>query len=195
LGTPYAQYRPSAGTAALAAGNQIATIPAWLTVDDKLMGMSAPKDGNPVWYGGFDPNLTQPGDYLVGNFGTFFIATQTLPMPISLRYCNVVVTHLRFGEDAPGPMARGGSTVPSVVMAQSFPGFLKVSERRSVAEAKIAGEVPIPSATIFLPPSMPAEILRGDDLALGDAAGTRWSVVGADFAASGWTCVCIKEGA
>lgn len=194
LGTPYQQYRPKAGLTALDPDNLLpAPLAAWLTVDAKLIGNTAPQDGKAVWYGGFDPDLTQPGDYLVGNFGTFFIATQTLPMPISLRYCNTVLTHLKFGVPATGPASRGNDAMPDVVIADSFPAWLKSAERRSTAELNNPGEVQLPSANILLPLSMPAQIERSDILE--EADGTRWTVQSSDLTLSGYAVVAVKAAA
>jgi hypothetical protein len=190
---PYQHYRPLAGVAALDTSCLLGPLPAWLTVDAKLMGNTTMQDGKPTWYGGFDPSLTQPGDYLVGPFGTFFIANQTLPMPISLRYCNIVLSHLQYGTQTVGPSSRGGDELPTFMVANSFPAWLKSSERRSTPELQNPGEVPLPSANILLPVSMPAQIIR-NDLLTGDD-GSSWTVQSADLAASGWSIVAVKAAA
>ena len=116
LGAPYAQYRATGVNAPTASGTQIATINAWITPDEAGRGNKAAAYGKPVWFGMFDPTLTQPGDYLIGDKGTFFIASQTPPEPMQVVMCNATISVAQ-----PGSMTSAGKQ-------QTYGGDQRLSE-------------------------------------------------------------------
>jgi hypothetical protein len=195
LGFPYQWYRPAAGTAALAAGNLMGNVTAYITTDASLKSSVPPQDAKPTWYGAYDTTNTKPGDYFVGALGTFFIASEFLPSPPSLVFCNTVASVLRPTKPAPGPAFAFGDAGAPNVYAEQFPCWIKAAERRSTPELHLPGSIELPSANILLPQSITLEILRGDVITETDAGGTAWTVQSADLLFNCWNIVAVKTGA
>jgi hypothetical protein len=195
LGFPYSWYRP--GTVPgipIQDGNLLGTVTAYITTDASLKSTVPPENNKPIWFGAYDTTLTQPGDYLVGQQGTYFIATEFLPSPPSLVYCNANLTVQRDGGSTPSPQARFGSLLNPTILAQDFPGWLMSAERRTTPELAMPGDVPLPSANIMLPVSVTSEILRGDIiLDIGTTTQT-YNVQSADLLFAAWNIVALQSG-
>src|ERR1700760_550090 len=116
LGDCYAFYRPSDGDTPTAWGsanglaNQILSQSVSLNAED--MKYSKPnKYGKPTWYAVMDGSDLQPGDYLIGPQGTFFIAALQPLLPILVVECNRVVSISRVTAQATvGAGEYGGMT-------------------------------------------------------------------------------------
>jgi hypothetical protein len=170
-------------------------VTAYITTDASLKSNAPPQDSKPTWFAAYDVTQTTPGDYFVGALGTFFIASEFLPAPPSLIYCNEVLTLSRPTLQTPGPAARFGDSMPIMTYALQFPGYLKSAERRSTPELHLPGTVNLPSANVLLPQSIPQEILRGDIITSDDQAQTAWTVQSADLLFNCWNIVAVKTGA
>lgn len=190
LGTLYNQHRPSG------AANPLATIRGTLhaSFNAEDFGYKKPnKYGQPTWYGVFDGNVTQPGDYLVGAAGTFFIAAQQSHLPILLVECNRVVRVLRAPEvESVGAVSYSGACAADAVeVLTGWPASILLKGR---AEPTGTG---LPAATknigwqILLPPSIPITINASDILV--DDLGRRYAVQGAEQTDLGWRIQSVEE--
>lgn len=194
LGFPYQWYRPTADTQPISPGNLLGSIIAYITTDASLKSSVPPTDVKSLWFGAYDMTNTEPGDYFVGDLGTFFIASQFLPAPPSLVYCNTIFTIERPAGSTPSPAARFGTALNPVVMADSFPGWLKSAERRTNPELAQPGDVPLPSANILLPKSIPYQLARGDIIHVPGNPARIYNVQSADKLFSAWNVTALLAG-
>jgi hypothetical protein len=169
MGLPFAQYRPSGAGAAIAGGNLVATIPAWITADANLQSAKPFAFGKPVGFAAVDPALTQVGDYLVGSLTvggpteTFFIASQDIPAPIQVIRCNQVLTIGRPGDALPGPTYYSGVTSQTLsLLLPSWPAAVIQGTKGESGEVKLPGDTRMPFAAIMLPAIPGVELLTGD---------------------------------
>ena len=92
LGTPHTVYRPRGTGSPLARANAIGVLLADFKADFAFEGGKPNLYGKAVWGGLFNRTTTAPGDYMVGDQGTFFIAAQQLHAPTACIQCNRVLT-------------------------------------------------------------------------------------------------------
>jgi hypothetical protein len=81
IGSPYIVYRPTTPTNPLRSRNRIIKLYAAFNAGDGKFGRGE-SYGNATWWGVFDASYTQPGDYLVGPMGSFFVAAQAPLLPV-----------------------------------------------------------------------------------------------------------------
>ena len=86
-------FRPVGAGAALAAGNQIIRLPAAFANPRGFAASVA--YGEALWQGVFDAAYTRPGDYLQGQDGVFFIASQPRLGPLLCVKTNRVLNFRR----------------------------------------------------------------------------------------------------
>jgi hypothetical protein len=122
LGTSYAQYRPAGGTNPLASANQIGALPALFDASISLAFDAPSKFANGLFAAILNPTSVQPLDYLVGQEGTFFVASTEPLKPILCVQCNRVCTFSRptplpaspsfYGGDDPSARVSLATAVP-----------------------------------------------------------------------------------
>ena len=94
LGSLYIVYRPTATANPLSSRNRVIKLFAAFSAGDGGFAR-AESYGDAIWSGVFDGCYTQPGDYLVGAAGTFFIAAQAPLLPVQCIKTNRVLTITR----------------------------------------------------------------------------------------------------
>lgn len=143
--------------------------------------------GNSLWYGIFDAAYTQPGDYLVQDEGTWFIASQHRLLPVLCVRADRVVSFNR----PKTPSTTGASTYGGITAANVTP--LMINWPASVVTASNGGRplVNLPSDnstvpywTVLLPVS-PEVVLRPTDL-MSDDLGRNAVVMAAELSELGW---------
>ena len=180
-------FRPQGANTPMAAGNRIVRLPALFTQS------RAPGNGEPLWQGIFDAAYTQPGDYLRGAEGVFFIAQQNrLAGPLCVKTNRV----LRFQRPAGPQMAgmnRYVSTHEVLELLQDWPA--SVLPAGGVGRGALPGDAPglqsSPSWAVLLP-VLPV-LLRPGDLARDDL-GRAGVVASAALSDLGWR-LHIKQAA
>jgi hypothetical protein len=197
LGLPFAQYRPAGTGAAIAAGNLLGMIPAWITADAKLMADKPFAYGKPVGFASVDPALTMAGDYLVGSLtlagtpDTFFIASQDIPAPIQVVICNQVLTIARPIDETPGAGAYGGAKRTSgAPLVTSWPASVIQGKNPAPGELRNPGDTKLPWVAILLPPpgqfgGVP-ELRMGDVIRDAQAEPNIYTVADAELTPLGW---------
>lgn len=186
LGSPYQQFRPSGASNPLSAGNLLAIVSAWITADAKGMGNRPANYAKPVWFGMFDPTITQVGDYFVGPLGTFFIASQNVPQPFQVVLCNHTVTitqpsvQTAFGEQPYG----GDVQSTEIILATSWPCSMLQGTKGETGTSRLPGDVKQPWDIILLPP-IPGVNLRNNFIAT-DETGQRHIMSSTELSALGW---------
>ena len=183
-GAAYTQYRPADPLAPLATA--LATITA--SFDAKAAyGFNAPNEyGDARWYGLLDTAAVQPGDYLTGQLGTFFVAAVQPLLPCFCINCSAVLDLLRVpANSAPGQQGYSAAYGASETLVLSgWPASLLFGGRGSRGEAGLPGELPLASYLVLLPALLGAAVQPGD--VLRDADGLRYTVQSAELSDLGW---------
>lgn len=181
-GTPYTQYRPANASAPMI--SPLATLQA--SFDAKAAyGFNAPNEyGDARWYGLLDTSAVAPGDYLVGQLGTFFVAAVQPLLPAFCISCNVVLDLLRVPANASPGMQPYAAVSGEAVMLAGWPASMLLGGRSSRGEAGLPGELPLASYLALLPAFAGVTVLPGD--VLRDADGVRYNVGQAELSDLGW---------
>lgn len=187
LGIPYQQYRPNGSYMPLNFGNFVATIPAWITADAKGMGNKPFVAKNPVAYAMVDPDTVEVGDYLVGDFGTFFIASLDSLMPTQIVRCNQTVTVSRpstkpVGVDFYGG-AEGSTSTPILV---EWPASIIQGTKGERGEVNLPGDTRVAWVAIMLPVTGNAQILPGDWITTDQTTAMVYTVSACEITPLGW---------
>ncbi len=180
LGTLYQQYRAAGADNPTAAGNLVGSLNAWLTTDAALKGTAQPQYGKPVWYGAFERNGVNVGDYLIGEIGSFFVTSLAYPAAASLTWCNrtISVTRPNLGVSQPGASTiYSGDTVAqqAPVMAgwPCYQGQLSTGSSGKKTGMHLPSDAAFPLGVFLLPVTAP---LADFNDSLTDDLGRRWYV-------------------
>ncbi|HQU04303.1 MAG TPA: hypothetical protein PLT25_06250 [Acidocella sp.] len=188
LGKPYTQYRPSGSGAAIASGNLLGNLNAYLTVDAALKGVTQLQFGKAIWYGAIERTNLLSGDYIVGPLGTFFVAGTAYPGPVSLVQCNHVVTLTRLPESiTPGASSTYGGDViaAETTIFTSWPCSLLIAGSRMTPSAmSLPNDGKMSAVQFLLPSSVPAALYTNDILT--DENGNRFAASSAEQTVLGW---------
>lgn len=192
IGLPFAQYRPAAGTQALASGNQIGSVLA--AFDTGPFAFQKPQDyGKATWNCLADGRMLQPGDYLSAASGIFFIASMQPLLPIYAVQCNRTVTIWRpQQQQAIGPLGYGGSTASNeTAIATSFPASVLSASKTGHAPTNLPGDVAAAWFTLLLPALPGATQILDHDIATDDL-GNRFVLSGVELSGLGWRCSMMQ---
>lgn len=187
LGSPYQQFRPSGANNPLGVYCLIAEILAWITADKDSMANKPNTYAKPVFYGLFDPTITQVGDYLVGPLGTFFISSQDVPMPMQLVSCNHTISISTAADfSVPGAQSTyGGDQVATeTIIATNWPCSLLQGTKGETGTTKLPGDVKQPWSAVLLP-VIPGVIIS-NDMILTDDLGQRHITSSCELSDLGW---------
>lgn len=187
LGSLYVQYRPTDATNPISQDTQIATIPAWITADAAGMGTRPFTYAKPVAFGMIDPDLAQVGDYLTGDFGTFFIASLDGLMPTQLVRCNKTITISRPTAPAASATFYGGASVASLTpLMTAWPASVINGTKGERGEVGLPGDTRLSWAAVLLP-FAGVEILPGDWITTTDSpTALNFTVSACELTALGW---------
>ena len=177
-GFPVQWYRPAGTGPVITPGNLFGTVNAIVAPATNFV----------------DPSAFLVGDYLVGS-DTLFLA-EIVPGAawVRLVLCNAVFTWSQMSDPPPGPGFRPGVRVATPVVT-GWPGWLQPSDRKSPAELHLPGAVEMPSVAVFLPASIPGQVLRGDQLHTGDVLPVTYTVESAIYSPNGWQITAMRAGA
>ena len=167
-------FRPNGPTNPLAPENRYLRLPAAFN-DENLSFRRPIVYGRATWSGVFDRAYTQPGDYLAGPAGTFFIAAQQSLLPALCILTNRTVTVTRPAAPVTaGVNAYGGllSTTATTILT-AWPASILFAGAGSPGE--LPGDGGTPTWTVLLPtthrPLYSADIIT-DDQGLSYVAGS-----------------------
>lgn len=153
-------------------------------------GFARPNDyGTALWVGIYDASYTRPGDYLVQESGTWFIASQDRFLPNLCVETNRLVKLSRPSQPSvTGTNAYAGVTAATnVPLTGSWPAsILGVSESGRQA-ANLPTDVSVSYWTILLPP-IHSVVLRPSDL-MTDDLGRSGIVTAAELSRLGWRLI------
>lgn len=191
LGSTYTQYRPTSGINPVSGQYQVAAISALFDASISLAFNAPSKFGNALFAAIVDPNLVQPLDILVGDEGTFFIASTEPLKPIFCVQCNRVGTFYRPTPlpASPGTSARpfygGDITSARTVLLSGMP----MSEQQGTKGERMAAEqLPGDSRmqwSQLLLPAYPGVTLRQADR-MTDDIGRNFVISAVELTDLGW---------
>jgi hypothetical protein len=105
LGAPFIVYRPGTSIQApLSSRNRVIKLYASFNAKDETYRRVS-SHGQAEWWGVFDTSYTQPGDYLVGPSGIFFVSAQRPILPAQCVRTNRVLSIVRPGAPVTGGYA------------------------------------------------------------------------------------------
>jgi hypothetical protein len=182
IGTPYDAFRPCCTSNPLEPANRYLRLPAAFTAEDSSFRRPVGY-GRAAWTGIFDTAYTQPGDYLTGPAGTFFIAAQESLLPALCVLAPRTLTIARAAAPvAAGVNAYGGLTAATATpLLIGWPASILFAGTGSPGD--LPGDASVPVWTVLLP-NTPAAI-RAADL-LTDDRGQSYVVGSAELTALGW---------
>jgi hypothetical protein len=182
IGAPHDAYRPTSANTPLDPRNRYLRLPAAFDADNRFFQRPS-SYGRATWYGIFDSAYTQPGDYLSGPTGIFFIAAQQPLLPTLCVLTNRILTLSRpAAPSTPGLNSYGGVFLATATpLLTAWPASILTAGSGSPGD--LPGDANIPSWTVLLPetpvPIRSADIIQ-DDLARTYVVGT------AEYTALGW---------
>ncbi len=179
LGTPFIVYRPTQATDPLSSRNRVIKLCASFNAEDGRF-RKVSNFGKPIWWGVFDASYTQPGDYLVGESGTYFISAERPLLPVQCVATNHVVQILRAATPAPGGYS-GFSAATATQIVKGFPASLLEAESRG-SEADVRAQK-FGGWSLLLPALLASP--QVGDVVIDDASMT-YMVGAAEQSALGW---------
>lgn len=189
IGFDYQQFRATSANNPLLT-TALQTLPASFTTN---FNYSAPnKYGQATWLGLFDATLCAPGDILVGEGGTFFIAAMQSTLPIYCVQTNRTVSILRVSMDAgPGLIGYGGD-VPAteVPLMQGWPASVLQGTKGEANPAQLPGDVRTPWWAILMP-AWPGIVFRTSDI-VRDDLGRKYVISSAELSDMGWRMTAMQ---
>lgn len=187
LGPPYQQYR------AVGPNNPLATpmgaVDVWATTDAALKGTTPMQFGKAQWFGALERDNVQVGDYLVGQLGTFFVASTDYPGPVGLVYCNRIIGIARALDALPqgASLQRFGTAIQT---AQAFmsgwpASVLQLSSGSKMGSTglNLPSDAKLPGIAILLPATTP--MIQFNDVVTDDL-GRRYMLASAELSTLGW---------
>lgn len=189
IGYSYQQYR------ATSAGNPLATTALqslYCSFTTNFNYNLPNKYGQATWLGLFDGSNVQPGDYLTGHGGTFFVAAMQDTLPIYCVQCNRAVNVLRVSMDSGvGQVGYGGDTPGTEVpLMTGWPASVLQGTKGEQNELKLPGDVRTPWWAILMP-AWPGVTLRTSDI-ITDDLGRRYMISSAELTDMGWRITAMQ---
>ena len=181
-------FRPSGPDHPLATGNRfLRFLTAFAAVDGKFN--RANQYGNALWRGIFDSSYTRPGDYLVQDHATWFVAEQPRLMPTLCVRTNQVISFFRPATPSTsGVNGYGGVTATSLMpIMTGWPASVLATTREGRSFANLPGDTPASVWTVLVP-AAPGIILRSADL-MSDDLGRNGVIATTELTERGWRLV------
>ena len=149
-----------------------------------LVDVRAPTDGSP---GG----ALQPGDYITGSTGTYFVASLTPNEDPMVVECSATISISRpVGDTGSGPQPYGGATVTTDAPVMSgWPASVLRAGRTVAGRADLPGDVPDGGFEALLP-AWPGTVVRTSDRVTDDQ-GRAFTISVAEVSAFGLRLVLV----
>ncbi len=159
IGTVHEMFRPVSSTAPLARDNRRLRLHASFSAEDARFGKPAGY-GRATWWGVFDAAYTQPGDYLVGAEGSYFVAAQQPLLPVLCVQANRTVSVGRPGAAVTGVGGYGGvQPGAATTLLRDWPASILGVVAGSAGV--MPGDGGVGTVTVLLP-RLPVQLRTGD---------------------------------
>jgi hypothetical protein len=185
IGVETDAYRPSGVSRPLDSNNRFLRLPAAFTAQDGRFAQPTGY-GNALWHGVFDAAYTRPGDYLVQQEATWFVASQQRLLPILCVQTNRVVSFWRpAAPTSTGVNTYGGVTTDTnTPLLTDWPASLHGASGGGRPDSDLPSSSSIPYWTVLLP-AFPGILLRPSDL-ITDDLGRNAVVASSELTDLGW---------
>jgi hypothetical protein len=194
IGHLYDAFRPTSPVAPLARRNFFLRLNVALHGEDKDWHRGA-RYGQPLWFGLYDSVYTEPGDYLVGPLGTFFVASQPPMLPAVCVQTNRILRFVRPRGARNAGLNGYGGVQPGQedLLLDGWPASVLAASGGGRAGGPLPGEPGPPSWTVLLPALRGAHAvaLHQGDLVT-DEAGTVAMISGVELSDLGWRLTTIQ---
>lgn len=190
IGFAYQQFRATSANNPLAT-TALQSLPCSFTTN---FTFSQPnKYGQATWLGIFDGTSVQPGDFLTGRAGTFFVAAMQDLLPIYCVQCNRTISVLRVSMDSGvGQVGYGGDTTGTEqVLMSGWPASVLQGTKGEQNDANLPSDVRTPWWAILMP-AWPGIVLRTSDI-ISDDIGRRYTVSSAELTDMGWRITAMQS--
>jgi hypothetical protein len=185
IGAPTSAYRPCGAGNPLAACNRFLRLHAAFSgLDGKFARPNA--YGTAIWCGVFDAAYTRPGDYLVQQDVTLFIAAQQNLLPVLCVQANRVVSFTRpAAQTSTGVNTYGGVTAANVIpLMTDWPASVLVATREGRPLADLPNDISVSYWTVLIPVCL-GVVLQTADL-MSDDLGRSGIVATTELTDLGW---------
>jgi hypothetical protein len=185
IGRPADAFRPRGPYHPLDPQNRFLRLPATF-VSAKGNGDRTNAYGDALWHGIFDASYTRPGDYLVVDSGTYFVASQEHLLPVLCVKGNRVISIVRPSmQTGAANNAYGGYTSgSSVALMEGWCASVLGENRSSASETDLPTDQTIPYWNILLP-AVARIVLSPGDL-ITDDLGRMAVIAGSELTDLGW---------
>ncbi len=145
-------YRPSGPFGPLDTPNRFLRLPATFTPASGGAGHTNVY-GDPLWHGVFDASYTRPGDYLVMDDATFFVASQAPLLPILCVKANRTISIVRpsMQTGAAANTYGGYTSSSSMSLIERWPASVLGENRSSASLASLPTDQAVPYWNVLLP--------------------------------------------
>ena len=189
LGDPYQWSAANGPSWPTSPGRALGIITAAIATDPGLTFGRPSVYGKPDWYGAFDATNVLPGDYLVGQEGTFFVAAiERLDAPHLIR-CTRTISVAR-ASDTLGAGSTGVYSGSAVETAPPFMegwpvylGQLGTGSKGGTSGMALPSDGKLPGAMVLLPGTCPQ--IRFNDI-ITDDQGVRYTVSSVEITQLGY---------
>jgi hypothetical protein len=189
-------YRASSAETPIAPANLVLRLPA------AFVALNNPRAavgyGNAVWQGIFDAAYVQPGDYVVGSDGVFFVASITRLGPVMCVKTNRTVTLTRPAAPAMAGLTRYGGVLASQTtpLMTAWPASVLMRQRQG-GRGALPGDAPGVTGGAggweMLLPGTAGVLLRPGDL-VADDLGRSGVLAATELTALGWRLFARQAG-
>jgi hypothetical protein len=178
-------FRPSGVSEPLDPRNRFLRLRAAFTAQDGRFAQPSGY-GDTLWHGVFDAAYTKPGDYLVQQQVTWFVASQQRLLPVLCVQTNRIVTFWRPAAPAnTGVNNYGGvAAETNTPLLMDWPASLRGASGGGRPDSDLPSDSSIPYWTVLLP-AFPGILLRPSDL-MTDDLGRNAVVTAAELTDLGW---------
>jgi hypothetical protein len=142
--------------------------------------------GDALWYGVFDASYTRPGDYIVMQSGTFFVASQAPLLPVLCVKTNRLISIARpkmqasIAANSYGGYVLGASTA----LMGGWPASVLGENRTSHSAADLPTDQVVPYWNVLVP--SPAKVVLSPGDVITDDLGRTALISGSELTDLGW---------
>jgi hypothetical protein len=142
--------------------------------------------GNSLWYGVFDASYTRPGDYVVMESGTFFVASQTPLLPILCVKSNrtISIVQPKMQTTIANNSYGGYTSGSSITLMRGWPASVLGENRTSRSTADLPTDQVTPYWSVLVP--SPAGVVLSPGDIITDDLGRTAVIAGTELTNLGW---------
>ena len=185
VGTDFVQYRPTTEMDPVLAGSSIGTLPCAVDTNANFNLASPVPPSHPFTLLLADPTRLQPGDYLVGPEGTYFVSRIQPLQPAWCVLCNMTFSILDTAQvTTAGTNSYGGATsANNTLLARNWPMGMFAKTKSEQDVTKLPSDTRSAFFDVFMP-SIPG-IELGLGLCLQDVNAQIYMIMSAETTAYG----------